>query len=55
MIESGRLIYDIIEVCKKQKKRYLITMNTEKGFNSLDHDFLVNVPNKFGFGSNFIS
>ena len=30
-------------------------MNTEKGFYSLDHDFLVNAPNKSGFGSNFIS
>ena len=27
----------------------------EKAFDSLDHDFLVNVLNKFGFGSNFIS
>ena len=26
-------------------------MDIEKAFNSLDHDFLVNVLNKFGFGS----
>ena len=30
-------------------------MDLEKAFNSLDHDFLVNVLNRFGFGSNFIS
>ena len=30
-------------------------MDIEKVFDSLDHDFLVNVLNKFGFGSNFIS
>ena len=30
-------------------------MDLEKDFNSLDHDFLVNVLNRFGFGSNFIS
>ena len=54
--ESGRLISDIIEVCEKQNIRgYLVTMDIEKAFDSLDHDFLVNVLNKFGFGSNFIS
>ena len=54
--ESGRLISDIIEVCEKQNiGEYLVTMDIEKAYDSLDHDFLVNVLNKFGFGSNFIS
>ena len=30
-------------------------MDIEKVFDSLDHDFLVTLSNKFGFGSNFIS
>ena len=34
---------------------YLVTMDTEKGFDSLDHDVLVTVLKKFCFGSNFIS
>ena len=54
--ESGRLISDIIEVCgKKNIGGYLVTMDIEKAFDSLDHGFLVHVLNKFGFGSNFIS
>ena len=30
-------------------------MDIEKAFDSLDHDFLVTVLSKLGFGSNFIS
>ena len=53
--ESGRLISDIIEVCEKENiGGCLVTMDIEKAFDSLDHDFLVHVLNKFGFRSNFI-
>ena len=33
---------------------YLVTMDIEKAFDSLDHDFLLFVLKKFGFGENFI-
>ena len=34
---------------------YLVTMDIEKAFDFFDHDFLVTVLSKFGFGSSFIS
>ena len=34
---------------------YLVSMDIKKAFDSLDHDFLITVLNKFAFGSNFIS
>ena len=33
---------------------YLVTIDIEKGFDSLDHDFLLFTFKKFGFGENFI-
>ena len=35
-------------------KSYLVTMDIEKAFDSLDHSFLISVLRKFGFGENFI-
>ena len=50
MCESGRLISDVIEMCGiLDISGYLVTMDIEKAFDSLDHDFLL-----FGFGENFI-
>ena len=56
MYDCGRLMTNIIEVYEKQNiGGYLVIMDIEKAFDSLDHDFLVTVLNKFGFASNFIS
>ena len=34
---------------------FLVTMDVENAFDSLDHEFLISVLKKFGFGRNFIS
>ena len=40
--ESGRLISDIIEICGNENiLGFLVTMDLEKAFDSLDHDFLL--------------
>ena len=35
-------------------KGYLVTIDIEKAFNSLDHTFLINALEKFGFEITFI-
>ena len=46
--ESGRLISDVIEMCDiLDISGYLVTMDIEKAFDSLNHDFLLFVLKKF--------
>ena len=54
--ESGRLISDITEIANTQKMEgFLVTMDVEKAFNSLDHTSLISVLKRFGFAQNFVS
>ena len=53
--EAGRFIFDILDISDKLTiDGYLVTVDIEKAFNSLDHEFLLVVLNKFGFGNYFI-
>ena len=36
-------------------ERFLVTMDIEKAFDSLNHNFLISALEKYGFGKNFIS
>ena len=54
--ESSRLIADIIEITDVlYRERFLVAMDIEKGFDSLDHTFLISVLKRLGFGNNFVS
>ena len=53
--EGGRLISDIIEIARLKKlEGFLVTMDIEKAFDSLDHNFLISTLENYGFGKNFI-
>ena len=53
--ENGRLISDIVEITKIRKiGGFLVSMNIEKAFDSLDHNFVISTLEKYGFGQNFI-
>ena len=52
--KSGRLISDVIEIAQLKKlKGFLITMDIEKAFDSLDHNFLISTLKKYDFGKKF--
>ena len=53
--EGERLISNILDISGKLNiDGYLVTVNIEKAFDSLDHGFLLVVLKEFGFGNNFI-
>ena len=53
--ESGRLISHITEITRLKKlEGFLVTMDIEKAFDSLDHNFLIFTLEKYGFRKNFI-
>ena len=46
---------DLLDVTEKFKtKGYLLTIDVEKAFDSLDHIFLITTLLKFGYGTNLI-
>ena len=54
--ESGRSISDSKEIAKLKKlEGFLVTIDIEKAFESLDHNFLISTSQKYGFGKDFIS
>ena len=53
--ESARLISDILETTEKLNiGGYMVTMDIEKAFDSMDHVFLIAVLEKLGFGNEFL-
>ena len=54
--ESIRLISDVLELSEKYNvPGYILTVDLEKAFDSIDHTFLMAVLKKFGFGENFLA
>ena len=53
--EGGRLISDILEVTDTLNLNgYMVTIDFEKAFDSLNHDFIMQVLVKFGFPEYFL-
>ena len=53
--QNGRLIYDILEACELfGVEGYLVTVDIQKAFDSVNHCFLQSVLKRYGFGENFI-
>ena len=54
--ESGRLIASIIDITDVfNKEGFLVTMDIDKVFDSLDHTFVISVLKMYGFRNNFVS
>ena len=54
--ESGRVISDILEIAKTLVlEGFLVTIDIEKAFDSVNHCFLLQILRKFGFRIDFVS
>ena len=52
---KGKLIYELIKICNKLiLSSYLLIMDTEKAFDSLDHSFLLRDLGKWIWGGSWI-
>ena len=53
--ESARLISDILEITKKLDiEGYILTIDIEKAFDSVENHFLIAVMENYGFSQNYI-
>ena len=54
--ESGRVISDILKMLKLLAlEGFLVTVDVEKAFDSVNHCFSLQILRKFGFGIDFVS
>ena len=54
--ESGRVISDILEIANRfGLKGFVVIIDIEKAFDSVNHCFLLQILRKFGFGIDFVS
>ena len=52
--EGGRLISDILEIADTlQKSGYLLSIDIEKAFDTVNHSFIIMSISKYGFGDQF--
>ena len=53
--DSGKAISDILEIANTLTLGFLVTIDIEKAFHSVNHCFLFEILWKFGFGIDFVS
>ena len=54
LVKVGDKYLMLLKLLKKNCKVFLVAMDIEKAFVSLDHDFLIFTLEKYGFGKNFV-